>query len=95
MALIGTFSQQPDESLDYDVDYTDWLTDGDTVYGATVGVTPTGLTVSSPVLVDADKRVKLWVSGGVSGTAYKVEVTATTVLGRVKQDEVRFRIREV
>jgi hypothetical protein len=94
MALVGTFIQQPSDELDYDINYTDWLSDSDTVLSATATVTPAGLTVAAPLPVDTNRRLKLWVSGGTAGVTYKVEVTMTTALNRVKQDEVRFKIKE-
>lgn len=91
--ILATYTKQPDEVLDYDIDYTDWL-DGDTLLGAEAAVSPSGeLTVLDPMPIVGD-RVKIWASSGVSGGSYKVEVTITTNGGRVKQDEVRIRVKE-
>jgi hypothetical protein len=57
-------------------------------------VTPVGLTVTSLVPLGA-KSAKIWITGGVSGTTYKIEVTVTTSLGRVKQDELKCKIKEI
>ena len=89
--IIGTFTQQPAEYLDYDIPYE--LTSGDSLSSATATVSPAGLTVGSPLVIPGNK-VKIWISGGVSGVTYKVEVTTTTTLGRIKQDELRFRIKD-
>lgn len=94
MAILATFEKQPADVLDYDVDYTEWLPNGDAVDSVTYAVTPTGLEIESAVVVNSGTRVKLWVSGGTAAKTYKVELTATTTLGRVKQDEVRFRVKE-
>ena len=97
MALLASYRQQPAERCDYDIWFandpdgaSDWLTSGDYLDSAVVTV-PEGLTVEKMVFPD---RVKLWVSGGTSGTSYKVTVTAHTVDGRVKQVELRFRIKD-
>lgn len=94
MAVIATFEIQPSEVLDYDVDYASWLADGDTITSVTTQVTPPDeLNVVSNI-IQSGQRVKVWVSDGIDGTTYKVEVTITTDDGRVKQDEVRFRCKE-
>lgn len=90
---IGNFIKQPVEVLDYDVDYTDWLTAGDNVQSATVEVAPTGLTIDS-IFIN-DPRVKVWVSGGLSGTTYKLTVTTTTADGRLKQDEFKIKVKDI
>lgn len=99
MAIIASFSQQPADKLDYDVWYAnspdgapDWLNSGDVIESAVVTAAPAGLTVMDLVFGD---RVKLWVSEGISGMTYKVTVTVTTTEGRVKQDELKFKIKEV
>lgn len=95
MALIATFEKQPADVLDYDIDYTTWLPDNDAIASAVAVVAPEGgLTVDLTLVTENNTRVKIWVSGGVSGTTYKVEITVTTDDGRVKQDEVRFRVKE-
>lgn len=92
MAILNTFVKQPAEYLDYDIDYEDFLSAGDAVASGSVAVTPAGLAVDSPLVIG--KTLKVWVNGGTAGTTYKVEVTMTTTLGRVKQDELRFRIKD-
>ena len=94
MAVVGTFTQQPNDVLDYDVNFTDFLSEGDLIVDAAVTVAPLGLTVAVPVVIDSGRRVKLWVQGGSSGVTYKIDLRVTTDLGRVKEDEVRMRIKE-
>lgn len=90
---LGNFNKQPVEVMDYDIDYSEWLTAGDNVESATVDVTPTGLTVESTFI--NDPRIKIWVSGGATGTTYKLTVTATTADGRVKQDEFKVKVKDI
>ena len=89
---FGTYFKQPSEVLDYDLDYREWLTSGDNVQSAQVVVTPTGLTVDSTFI--NDPRVKIWLSGGASGSTYKVTVTMTTADGRVREDEFKLKVKE-
>jgi len=95
MALLGIFNKQPVEVLDYDVDYTPLVsTDGDKIESATVTVDPE-LPNGGVTWTHTDTHVKVWVAGGIDGGVYKFEVTASTHMGRVKQDEFRIRVREI
>jgi hypothetical protein len=94
MALLGIFTKQPAEVLDYDISYKDLLSrDGDEIESANVTVTPE-MGVQPTWTINGD-RVKVWVAGGTDGVTYRFEVTTTTKMGRVKQDEFRIRYREV
>ena len=97
MAYLATYKQQPAERLDYDIWFAndpdgseDWLVNGDIITGLNTEI-PEGLNVVSTFFSD---RVKLWVSGGTSGVAYKVTLTVTTLAERTKQVELRFRIKD-
>lgn len=92
MSILGTFTKQPVEKVDFDIDFTDWLTQGDDVMQANVASEPAGLTitkvtVSSPI-------VKIWTSGGTDGVTYKITATASTDDGRVKQCEFKVKVKE-
>lgn len=93
MAFIGTITKQPVDKIDYDIDCSDLVGRADHVLSVAASVTPATMTVQAFVI--DDKTVKLWVSGGDSGTTYKVELTVTTYLDRVKQDEIRVRVKEI
>lgn len=90
---LGTIDKQPAERQSYTVNYQDALTDADNVASAVVTVTPAGLTIDTIGVYDP--RVRFFASGGLSGITYKVQVTTTTDEGRVFQDELYFRIREI
>lgn len=89
---LGQFVKQPDDVLDYDVDYSQWLNTDDHVVSAQVEVEPSGLSVQSSHVFSS--RVNIWLSGGTAGNSHKVTVTATTSVGRVRQDEFRVKIKE-
>ena len=91
--ILAKYEKQPAEVKDYDIDYSEWLTAGDNVQAASVEVAPVGLTVESTFI--NDPRVKIWVSGGTTGTTYKLTVTATTADGRVKQDEFKVKVKDI
>lgn len=90
---LGNFTKQPVDVVDYDIDYSQWLTSGDNVESAVVNVVPEGLTVES-VFIN-DPKLKIWVSGGIDATTYKVTVTMTTADGRVKQDEFKIKVKDI
>ena len=93
MAIVATYKQQPADNLDYAFDYTEFLQSGDSVASGTITVSPSGLTVTGPVV--SGKQLKYWVTGGASGVKYKVTVTMRTAVGRIKQDEAIFQIKDV
>lgn len=89
---LGTFTKQPVEVKDYDLDYSEWLVAADTVEAAEVTVEPAGLTVGS--VFTHDTKVKVWLSAGSDGAVYKLTVTMTTADGRVKQDEFKVKVKD-
>lgn len=90
---LGTATQQPTERLSYTISYDDALTDGDNVESVVTSISPSGLTVDNVSVYDP--RVKFWVTGGVSGVSYKITVTVNTADGRVFQDEIVLKIKEI
>lgn len=90
---MNLFTKQPADQLDYDLDFSDWLTATDTITGvvATSSV-PAELEVLSASV--AGPMVKIWIRGGVSGATYKVTATITTSEGRIKELEFKIRVRE-
>ena len=104
--ILATYVKQPDEVLDYDIDFSEFLDDGDALSSIgdpkvpnplDVVVTPADafFVLGDAFIVGDDSLIyKQWVSGGVVGVTYKIEITATTDRGRVKQVEFRVRIKE-
>jgi alkylation response protein AidB-like acyl-CoA dehydrogenase len=95
MSILAKFEKQPADEQDFDIDYGEWLAGmGDTAPGPG-GVTvyaDTGITVLAYVLTDG--VVKVWTSGGTDGTTYKITATVTTQGGRVKQAEIKVKVKE-
>ncbi len=101
---LATFDKQPADTLDYDIDFSAILDDGDTLASTgspaiptplNVVVSPAGLTVAPTFVINNGKTIKQWVSGGSSGIRYKITVTATTAAGRVKQVEFIVRVKDL
>lgn len=94
--MLQTLQKQPADKLDYDVDYGSFLPDGDEITTVTAVVEEidplTDLVVDS-VQVESPV-VKVWLSGGLSGSTYKVTVTAATSGGRIKEQDFKIRVRD-
>jgi hypothetical protein len=105
MAILGTYTQQPHEVLDYDIDFIDWIPDSDTIISAssvatvvfTASLTPPADLILGVPLIDpvTDQVVKQWVSGGTNKTTYKIQLTAVTAEGRTKEAEFKLKIKEI
>ena len=90
---LATIRKQPVERFSYTVLYSEALTEGDNLETASATVEPAGLIIDNVGVYDP--RVKLWVSGGEDGISYKVTLTVNTSDGRVFQDELIFKIKEL
>ena len=90
--ILGTFIKQPADVMDYDVEYQEWLSPGDTLESAQVTPSPDSITVQVVNLVDS--RANIWLADGEVGTTYKFTINATTAYGRVRQDEFRVKIKD-
>lgn len=95
MAILAKFEKQPADVQDFDIDYSVWLAGmNDTAPGPggfTLAV-DTGLTISASTLVAG--VVKVWTSGGTSGQTYKVTCTLSTTGNRVKQSEIKIKVKD-
>lgn len=93
MGVLAKFTKQPSERQDYDIDYRAWLTQcADTAVSYSADV-ESGMTLNHSTLVDG--VVKVWLSGGTSGSRYKVTVSITTAGGRVHEVEIVIVVKEV
>ena len=92
MTVLGKFSKQPNEVLDYDVDFTDWFaTRPDTPVSSTTTV-DTGITLIGQVRTGMVVKVAL--GAGTSGVKYKATVRMTTSAGFVKEVEFYCVVKE-
>ncbi|CDS48906.1 Phage protein [Polaromonas sp. CG9_12] len=95
MPILAKFEKQPADEQDYDISFVDWLAAlSDTAPGpnSVLATADPGITLSDVSLRDG--VVKVWLSGGSDGTTYKVTVTLTTVNGRIKQVEIKVKVKE-
>lgn len=90
MANLSWPSKDPDEVLDYQLDWGDRL-DGDTIVSSDWTITGTGLTVMLESI--AATRTTIWLSGGVLTTEYSLLNRITTTAGRTMDQTVRLKIK--
>ena len=87
MAFLKWPNKDPEEILDYPVDFSDWLVAGakiDNTPALDVSLdgtsTPSGLSdivISQIQLNSTGKQVITWLSGGTDGETYQFKITAT------------------
>jgi hypothetical protein len=88
MALIGRYTQQPRETMDYDIDCA-WLPTGDVVTAVELSVSPAGLSTSYAI---SGRTVKVWCYGGDDGVTYKITVLVTSAGSRVREAEFKVKV---
>lgn len=81
----------PDDILDYDVDFSRWLTPGDTIASVEVAISDGGVAIDDHDFTA--QAVKVWLSGGEDRETAHVTVAITTVQGREKTVCFRVRVR--
>lgn len=84
-------SKDPDSSLDWSWEFSDWLATGDTISSYVV-ISEAGITKDSDS--SDTTSVTVWLSGGTAGESYEVTVRATTSQGRTVDRTVSFSIAE-
>ncbi len=91
---IDIFSKQPGDTVDIDVDLSQWLPGSDTILNASA-TADAGITLGVTAINPTPKIVKQWVSGGTTGNRYKVTLTITSAEGRVKEVEFYVKVKEI
>lgn len=90
---MARYLKDPDAVLDYKVDYSSWLADGETISTATVTV-DAGITKDSSSVTDSNTSVTAWLSGGTAGDNYKVTYHITTSDGREDDRTIVIKVLE-
>lgn len=87
---IKVLLKDPDATLDYSLDWSEWLTT-DTISTAAWVATPSGLTIASTTTTTTIATA--WVSGGTHGTDYDLRCRITTAGGRIDDRTIRLQVR--
>lgn len=77
--MTAVFAKDPDAVLDYQFDWSDWLTAGDTIASYTIDA-DTGITVDDDS--NTTTAVTVWLSGGEALSNYNVTCHIVTAAGR-------------
>jgi hypothetical protein len=83
-------TKDPDATLDYAIDWSDWLANGDTIATST-WILPDGLTEETSAL--ASPITTIWVSGGEEPQSYTLVNRITTSTGLQDDRTIILRIR--
>jgi hypothetical protein len=96
MAILGNFTKQVREVLDFDISYSAVLANrpGEEISGIAVEVAPSGLVIESSLIYEGNKA-KVVVSGGTDSVLYTVTVLATSSENLVYEDEVQVLVENI
>ena len=86
---IGNFIKDPDETLDYTVDYSAFLPATDEITSAAWNAGTLSVTSQS----FSDKTATVWLSGGVEGTKYTVTSRIVTSEGRIVERSFIIKVK--
>ena len=90
---MASYLKDPDEVLDYSMDWSARLPAGDTVESA-VWTLPTGITQPSGKSSQlAGSVTTVWLEGGTAGSDYRVSCRVTTVADRVFERSIIIMVR--
>lgn len=95
MPILATFTKQPADVQDYDIDYTDYcgsFEPPDSLLNSPVVTADVGITIDSVAV--STNVVKVWLRGGTTGTTYKITCRASTVGGRTREVEIKVKVKE-
>lgn len=91
----------PSERKQYSVDYSQWLSSGETLTSVTYSVEAEGLVAQNNPLQITDDAIlagttaSYFAEGGDSGETYKVYLTATTTIGQIEEVLIVFSVAEL
>ncbi|CAH0532144.1 virion associated protein [Ralstonia phage UAM5] len=91
--MLGIIQKSAAEQLDYDIDFSLWMSDGDVLQSAAVAITPSDGSLAVQSYEINGSVVKVWLSGGDPGLSYNVAVTVATAAGRIKEACFKIRVR--
>lgn len=105
MAILDRFNKQPSEIKKYQIDYSEWLSTGETITSVATAVTllnsaagdvgePT-LSVGTTQIISNGTVFEYYMSSGTDGKRYKVTFQADTSDSQRVESEVEFRVTDV
>lgn len=92
---MTVFAKAPGSRVDYTIDWTDWLADGEAITAATWRAAPEeegGITLSDAI--DAGPVRGIHAAGGLRGHLYHLICTATTSENRIVERALTLKVME-
>jgi hypothetical protein len=83
--------QDPAETLDHTLDWSDWLATGDTIQASTWAISPTGPDISSTPDAFTTTTATVWLAGVAFGQLYTLANKVTTAAGRIGERSITVR----
>lgn len=97
--LSGRFSQSPNETRRYVLDFTQQLSSGETLSSlvpTVTAITPApvspALVVENVVIASAGLQAVFYVTGGVAGNSYEISFITTTSISQIFEDIVQIDV---
>lgn len=97
--LSGRFTQSPNETRRYVLDFTQQLSLGETLVSLVPTITPVtpapvspALSVTSIVIAGSGNQAVFYVSGGVAGNSYEISFITTTSITQIFEDIVQIDV---
>jgi hypothetical protein len=97
---LKRFVKDPQEVLDYTIDWSQWLVSGDYITAVTA-TAPTGIVITSPSAASIigsgvnATATKVWVSGGTAGTSYDIALRVTTNGTRQGERSITIQVKDL
>jgi len=90
---LGHYIQTPAEKKRYTVSYSEWLDTGETIYTYTITSSNSAMQIAGSSRSDGNTTLVFFISGGVAGKQYTLDVQINTTGGQTKEDTILFDIR--
>lgn len=93
--LMRSIAHAAGNHIRYEIDYSDWLREGDTLTTVTVVMdptTPTADVVISGILVAQGHKAFFMLAGGSVNETFTLDVQATDSRGEITNDTIKFTI---
>lgn len=85
-------TKDPNEVVDYDLDWSDLMTDDTDTIATSSWTVPAGITKDSSS--NTTTRTKVWLSGGTAGETYTLLNRITTAGGRTLDQSVKLKMKD-
>ena len=85
--------KDPGSVLDYEIDWSSWLADGETIVSSEWSVEDDSAAIDSST--HTDTAATAWVSGGTVGVRLTVTNRITTTLGRIDERSIVLKIKDL